>query len=100
MELVSQTERRKVLVALPEPVDERLEMLISVARRAGIQVSRSQMLAAMITTAPITPDDLASIVRGYLSLDLPAFAASHPRGDLPPVKHPGPPRRNRDTSAG
>jgi hypothetical protein len=95
MELVSQTERRKVLVALPEPVDQRLEMLVSVARRAGVQVSRSQMLAAMITTSPITGEGLAEIVRRYLSLEMSAFIESHPPGDLPLVRHPGPSRRNR-----
>jgi hypothetical protein len=95
MELVSDAERRKVLIALPEPVDERLEMLISIARLTGIQASRSQLLAALITVAPITPEDLASIVRRYLSLELPTFAESRPRGDLPAVRHPGPRRRAR-----
>ena len=78
---------------MPEPIDERLELLIRVARGAGIQVSRSQMLAAIVAAAPTTPGGLSRIVRRYLSMELPAFSERHPRGDLPEVKHPGRQRR-------
>jgi len=93
MRLVSDAERRKTLVALPEPVDERLELLIRVARTAGIQVSRSQMLAAMVAAAPITPAGLSRMVTRYLSLKQAAFSEGHPHGDLPEVTHPGRQRR-------
>jgi hypothetical protein len=93
MRLVSDAERRKTLVALPEPVDERLELLIRVARGAGVQVSRSQMLAAMVAAAPTAPESLARMLRRYLSLNQPTFSAGHPDGDLPEVKHRG--RRRR-----
>jgi hypothetical protein len=89
MRLVSDAQRRKTLVALPEPVDDRLELLIRVARAAGIRVSRSQMLAAMVATAPITRTALSDIVTRYLSLNQTAFSKGHPRGDLPEVTHPG-----------
>jgi len=93
MYLVSDEERRKILVALPKPVDERLELLIRLAR-PGMQVSRSQMVAALVADAPTVPRSLQRIVAGYLSMELGAFAEGHPRGDLPEIKHPGP-RRHR-----
>ena len=93
MSLVSDAERRNTLVALPEPVDERLELLIRVTRTAGIQVSRSQILAAMVAAAPTAPAGLSRMVRRYLSLKLSAFSEGHPDGDLPEVTHLG--RRRR-----
>jgi hypothetical protein len=93
MSLVSEAERRKTLVALPEPVDERLDLLIRVARTAGIQVSRSQMLAAMVADAPTAPASLSRMLRRYLSLRQPTFSQSHPEGDLPEVTRRG--RRRR-----
>jgi hypothetical protein len=93
MDLVADADRRKVLFALPEPVDERLEWLLRVAKAAGTPVSRSQMLAAVVASAPTGPGELARIVQRYLSLELPTFSADHPRGDLPEIKHPGPQRR-------
>jgi hypothetical protein len=93
MDLVADADRRKVLVALPEPIDERLEWLLRVAKAAGTPVSRSQMLAAVIANTPTGPGELARIVQQYLSLDLPTFSDDHPHGDLLEVKHPGPQRR-------
>jgi hypothetical protein len=93
MDLVVDADRRKVLVALPEPVDERLEWLLRVAKAAGAPVSRSQMLAAVVATAPTGPRELRQIVQYYLSLELPAFSEEHPQGDLPEIRHPGPRRR-------
>ena len=93
MRLVSDAQRRRTLVALPEPVDDRLELLIRVARAGGIRVSRSQLLAAMVATAPITPGAISRMVMRYLSLNQAAFSEGHPHGDLPEVTHPG--RRRR-----
>ena len=93
MELVADADRRKVLIALPEPVDERLERLLRVAKAAGTPVSRSQLLAAVVASAPTGRGELARIVRHYLSLELPAFSDDHPYGDLPEIRHPGPRRR-------
>lgn len=93
MELVSEADRRKTLIALPEPVDERLELLIRVARATGIQVSRSQMLAAMIAAAPTAPAGLKRMVTDYMSVNQTSFSKSHPHGDLPAVTHRGRPRR-------
>jgi hypothetical protein len=89
MRLVSDAELRNTLVSLPEPVDERLELLIRVAKAAGVRVSRSQMLAAMVAAAPTKPEGLSRMVRHYMSLNQPTFSSSHPDGDLPEVKHRG-----------
>jgi hypothetical protein len=88
MDLVSDAERRKILIALPGPVDERLELLIRAAR-PGMQISRSQMVAALVAGAPTAPQGLRRIVAGYLSIELAAFTEGHPRGDLPDIRHPG-----------
>ena len=92
MELVVDADRRKVLVVLPEPVDERLEWLLRVAKAAGTPVSRSQLLAAVIASTPTGSREVARIVQRYLSLELPAFSDGHPYGDLPEIRHPGPQR--------
>ncbi len=93
MQLVSDAQRRNTLVALPEPVDQRLELLIRVVRTDGITVSRSQMLAAMVAAAPTTPKGLSGIVRRYRALTQSAFIAADPDGDLPEVTHRGRQRR-------
>ena len=89
MSLVSEAERQNTLVALPEPVDARLDLLIRVARGQGVQVNRSQMLAALVTSAPKAPDRLSRMVRRYLAMKLQTFAADYPVGELPEVKRRG-----------
>ncbi len=104
MDLVVNAQRRRVLVVLPEPVDDRLERLTRAALAAQVQVSRSQLLAALIATAPTQPQGLAAVVRDYLAQELEAFSRGHPDKDLPQVRHPGARRgsahwRNRSAGA-
>jgi hypothetical protein len=89
VELVSQAERRSVLVSVPHLVDARLEMLVRVARSGGVQVSRSQLLAALVAAAPVTTSRVSRLARDYLALEVPDFQAGHPQGALPEVRHPG-----------
>jgi len=93
IELVSQAEARKVLVVLPEPVDEHLELLLRAARAGGAQASRSQLLAALVAAAPTEAPHVTQLVLDYLSLEVPDLRARHPQGRLPLVKHRG--RRRR-----
>ena len=86
---LSDAPRRKVLLALPEPVDDRLESLTRLARAAQVQVSRSQMIAALIASAPTTPDRLARVMRQYLAQEEQVFSREHPGTNLPEVQHPG-----------
>jgi hypothetical protein len=86
---LSDAPRRKVLLALPEPVDERLEWLIRVARAAQVQASRSQVIAALIASAPTDPSALAGVVQHYLGQLEQNFSHEHPGTDLPEVHHVG-----------
>lgn len=86
---LSDAPRRKVLVVLPEPVDDRLESLTRLARAAQVQASRSQMIAALITSAPTTPERLARVMRQYLAQDEQVFSEEQPATGLPEVQHPG-----------
>lgn len=86
---LSDAPRRKVLVVLPEPVDDRLESLTRLARAAQVQTSRSQMIAALIASAPTTPDRLARMMRHYLAQNEQDFSQEHPGTGLPEVQHPG-----------
>jgi hypothetical protein len=96
MRLVSDAERRNTLVALPEPVDQRLDLLIRVVRTDGIVVSRSQMLAAMVAAAPTARRGrLSGMVRRYLALTQSAFSAEDPNGELPEVARRGRQRRQQ-----
>ena len=93
VELVSQAESRKVLVVLPEPVDEHLELLLRAARAGGAQASRSQLLAALVSAAPTEAFQVTRLVLDYLTLEVPDLRARQPQGRLPVVKHRGPRRR-------
>jgi hypothetical protein len=86
---LSDAPRRKVLLALPEPVDDRLEALTRLARSARVQVSRSQVIAALIAGAPTDPNRLAEVVQHYLGQYDQDFSRDHPGTDLPQVRHPG-----------
>jgi hypothetical protein len=101
MDYLSDANRRKVLIVLPEPVDDRLESLTRVARAARIQVSRSQLLAALVASAPTDPARLARVMHHYLAQDVQVFSQEHPGTDLPQILHPGAKRgranrRNRE----
>ena len=82
MDYLSDANRRKVLFVLPEPVDDRLESLTRVARAARIQVSRSQLLAALVASAPTDPARLARVMHHYLAQDAQVFSQEHPRDGL------------------
>jgi hypothetical protein len=49
----------------PAPVDQRLNELRELLLRAGYEVSRSQLLAALVTSAPNRSRDLELLVRQY-----------------------------------
>lgn len=49
----------------PAPVDQRLNELRDLMVNDGYEVSRSQLLAALVTNAPKRPRDLERLVREY-----------------------------------
>lgn len=89
MTYLSDARRRKALFALPEPVDDRLESLTRIARAGKMQVSRSQLIAALIASAPTDPKRLAGVMQRYLDKRAEAFAQEHPGAGLPGIQHPG-----------
>ncbi len=92
MELVWQARRRKTLVHWPEAIDSRLEILVRSATAGGENVSRSQLLAALVAAADTSPEALAALVHAYRRTLVDDFTAGHDRQDLPDVRHPGPRR--------
>jgi hypothetical protein len=93
VDLVSQADSRKVMVVMPEPVDDHLELLLRAARSGGAQPSRSQLLAALVAAAPTGVPEVARLVQNYLMLKIPDLRERRPPGPLPVVRHPGPRRR-------
>ncbi len=91
-ELLFQGDRRKVLLAWPQAVDVRLEVLVRAATAAGENVSRSQMAAALIARASVDPEELAQTLREYRRMGHADFIDGNTRDDLPTVRHPGPNR--------
>ncbi|GCD40401.1 hypothetical protein [Streptomyces paromomycinus] len=92
MELLWQQRRRNTLVAWPEEVDERLEILVRAAAAAGEQTSRSQVLAALVAAAEAHPETMAELLHAYRRLPAGALADGNTRDDLPTVRAPGPRR--------
>jgi len=93
VQLLWRTRRRKVLIDWPQAVDDRLERLVRAATAAGENVSRSQMLAALVATADPSPQSAAQTLRSYRLLDADAMAED-PDGEalLPQLRHRGPRR--------
>ena len=95
MDLLWQQPRRNALISWPKDVDERLDILVRAAAAAGEQTSRSQILAALVTTAETSPDAIAEFLRTYRRLSSDALTADNERPDLPTIRTPGPARTRR-----
>ena len=78
--------RRRTLIAWPEAIDARLDVLVDAAAAAGEVVSRSQLLAALVSEAPISDETLVAIIRRYRRIDLDEFAVPERR---PAATRPG-----------
>lgn len=93
MELVWQTQRRKTLVDWPQLVDDRLEILVRAATAAGENVSRAQVLAALVATADTSPEAVAAAIHRYRLLEPADLESDRPdEALLPQVTHRGPRR--------
>lgn len=51
----------------PAPVDERLNELVDLAKEAGEELSKADLLAALVRNAPIDGRELGELVRAYRS---------------------------------
>ena len=97
VDLLKNSQRRTTSLQWPAEVDARLELLVQLVAAEGVQISRAQMLSALVANARLSGPDLARIARRYLGrlevgdLDSSAPPALH----LPAVRHRGRQRRPR-----
>jgi hypothetical protein len=94
MALLWRTSKRRRLVKWPEPVDERLEILVRLAMTDGEQTNSTQLLAALVATCPTEPEEIALRLKTYRRLDEEGFRAQVDPSGLPELRRTGPRRRN------
>ncbi|GIH89896.1 hypothetical protein ACFFMN_12150 [Planobispora siamensis] len=96
MELLWRAPRRNTLITWPQAVDDRLERLLAAGLAAQENMSRSQLLAALVVNAEVSPEHVAALVRAYRSMSADALDDTPSSGavqDWPTVRHPGPRRK-------
>ena len=78
-------------VQWPAEVDAHLDLLVRLAADQGVQVSRAQMLSALVAHARLNGPAVGKLARWYLGQlqagDLATMAPPHE--DLPAVRHRG-----------
>lgn len=62
---IEQCRQRQTSIWWPVPVDQRLDELRELVVKGGFDVSRSQLLAALVTRAPARAPQLENLVREY-----------------------------------
>lgn len=81
--------KRTTSVCWPIAVDDRLDRLHQLAREAGEQTSRAQILAALVAQAPLDGEGLGVMIRAYRRLPAADFEAA--TGPIAKVaRQPGP----------
>ena len=92
MDLLKDSPRRTTSVQWPAEVDAHLDFLVQLLAGQGIQISRAQMLSALVAEASPNGPALARLARRYLGRlqagELAALAATH-SDHLPSVRHRG-----------
>jgi hypothetical protein len=89
--LLKDSQRRTTLVKWPVEIDDHLDLLIRLAAADGIQISRAQMLSALVANVDLSGTAMAEVARRYLMMsegDL-ASSALPQRDRLPVVRHRG-----------
>ncbi|WP_214319040.1 hypothetical protein [Nonomuraea sediminis] len=101
MKLLWRSQRRNTLVSWPHAVDDRLERLVAAGLAAGENVSRSQVLAALVASTEVSPEQVSALVRAYRRMPAEALD-EHPdtADEWPQVRHPGPRRGAGEKPAG
>lgn len=101
MELLWRSERRNALIAWPDAVNERLDQLVAAGLAAGENVNRSQLLAALVVHAELSPEFVADILRAYRTLGSDALdeGSRSTSEQWPTVRRTGP-RRNSGRGRG
>lgn len=72
-ERLPESSKRTTSVNWPKAVDRRLDELHRLAREAGEQTSRAQLLAALVAHAPLDGEGLGVLVRSYRRTDCSEF---------------------------
>lgn len=94
MELLKDSTKRTTSVQWPEAVDARLEVLVALAAADGEQVSRAQLLAALVANSPMDGGQLSEMIRSYRRQRPEEFTqATSTAGEMPTIRRPGPKRR-------
>lgn len=52
-------------LALSHPISDRVDALVDLIESAGERTNRKELIAALILAAPVQPDQLAAVLRGY-----------------------------------
>jgi hypothetical protein len=76
-------------VLWPLPVDIRLNVLVDLVNGAGASATRSQLVAALVATSPIDPDELLGRIRSYLHLSAGEAALMSATRVRVPERRPG-----------
>ena len=50
-------------LALPSPLSERLDRMVSIAERAGERTSRKELVSSLLLNAPLEGNELSELVR-------------------------------------
>lgn len=56
---------QQVSVTWPAPIGRRLDELVALAREVGRDTNRKELLAALVLSSPVGPDELDGIVKQY-----------------------------------
>lgn len=97
MELLRNSEKRTTSVQWPTEVDAYLNLLQRLVATEGVQISRSQLLAALVADMQLDGRHLARVARAYLRRrtgELDGAASS--LEELPALSRPGRRSRNSD----
>jgi hypothetical protein len=55
----------RIGVGVPSPLSARLDLLVEAADAGGARASRKELLAALLLTAPESPEQLSEMIRRY-----------------------------------
>jgi DNA-binding response OmpR family regulator len=96
VELLKDSERRTTSVQWPAEVDAHLDLLRRVAAEQGVQISRAQLLAALVADATLDGRRLAAVAVKYLRrLAGDLERSTEAIKELPSVRQPGRRRRTQ-----
>ena len=89
---------KPISMTWPSLLSERLDALVDILEEAGVTTNRSELAAAVVLSAPESPDELEALIKRYKTAkaaDATLDAGVNPGGILTLTRHgPGPrPRR-------